>query len=397
MIRRELLSAIAAASGRMQSIFDFTAGLPAAFTMTRGGTDRLARASSGKWARYSGSAPRVHHTREGAPLGLVLERGFTDKGRLGFNFSEAPTNSSGGFFSTPTNVSLTPDPASLGQDGWGDVITSSLRFSAPSADAAWQIDTTTGNTAAHSLMGLVRDSQGTGGTTPSALSMSGNSPFGPPIYDEWALIRREAMVPTSTARISQVTCRMGHAFDLAGLWFVEAPYAPLPYWRTADNNSASALDEYAAAPISAAPAWSATGCTVIYEWWHDRPFSVAGEPLFAVHGASDYVRAAGLADGTMQVQVSVGGSLAYSATFPAPARDALHRVAVRVAPGNYGAAVDGSIAASGTSTAAVSVATISLNRHLGVSSNQFARSMSVSGVMSNVALVAASAVSGGYL
>jgi hypothetical protein len=100
----------------------------------------------------------------------------------------------------------------------------------------------------------------------------------------------------------------------------------------------------------------------------------------------------------MQVQVYAGGEVAYSAIFAAPSRDALHRVAIRVQPGNYGAAVDGVIAATGPSAAAVSgITTVNLNRHDGVTSNQFARSLAFVGVVDNLGLIASSAVSGGYL
>jgi len=183
------------AGGSDQSI-SFLTGLPSGFTLTRGGSDRLARDSTGKWTRYAGTTPRVHHNEIGAPLGLVFERSVVDKGRLGFNFASAPVDNTGGFFSTPVNLGMTPDPASLSQAGFENVLTSSLRFTAPVSENLLQIDATTGNTNKHTLMGLVRDNQGSGGGTFSALSISGGSTFPPTVYDEWQLIKNENATPT---------------------------------------------------------------------------------------------------------------------------------------------------------------------------------------------------------
>lgn len=383
------------------TVYSFTAGLPDGFTLTRGGDDRLARNSSGQWARYAGATPRVHHTPEGAPLGLVLERSFVDKTRLGFNFASAPTTNEGGFFSAPTNVSMTPDPATLEQQGFG-AFTSALRFVAPGADGGWQIDTPTGNTNKHSIIGVIRDNQGTGASTMSGILMTSNSNVTPPVYDEWAMVSREDMTPTSITRIAQITCRNNHNFDVAGIWLTETRYAPLPYWRSADNVQATISNEFAEAALSGVIGWSADGCTVYYEWYHDRPFTVDGEPLvaFVDSGASgDYIKIGGRADGTLRIEVYVGGASVFSADFAAPARSTSHVAAIRIKPGAFAAAVDGVISTvAAVSPSLANINTISLNKHGSSHGNQFARSLSITAQQPDDGPFAASAtVSGGYL
>lgn len=399
-MRPSLIAAIISGASVPSSVYDLTAGVPSGWTFTRTGADRLARASTGKWARYVAGSPRVHYDTYGVALGLVMERAFTDKGRLGFNFSAAPTDSSGSFFATPNSVAMTPDPEGLDQAGWENIITSSLRFTAPSTDIGNQIETTTGNTNPHSIMALVRDNQGTGGTTPSGVSMSGNSVVGPSVYDEWTLVRRETMTPTSTSRISQVTTRTGHNFDVAGLWFVEAAYMPLPYWRTADNTAATIGDEYATAALSGVAGWSASGCTLVYEWWHDRPFTVAGEPLIALIDAdgADYVAIAGAADGTLTVTAYIGGSTVYSASFAAPSRDAAHAVAVRCVAGQWIAAADGVLASGASVSPSLSnIDTLSLNKRGSLVGNQFARSVTITQASMTDDAVAAASLGGGIV
>jgi len=384
------------------SLFDFTSGLPSGFTLTRGGTDRLARGTNGKWARYAGNTPRIHCSDVGAPLGLVFERAAVDKGRLGFNFASAPTDNSGGFFSTPVNVGMTSAPGTLSQVGFGDIITSALAFTAPVSDNLLQIDTTTGNTNKHTLMGLVRDNQGSGGGTFSALSISGGSTFVPTIYDEWQIIKNENVTPTSAARISQVTCRIGHTFDLAGLWFVEAAYAPLPYWRTADNTQATISDEWATAPLSGITGYSAAGCSIFYEWWHDRPFTVDGEPLIALidSGASgDYIKIGGRADGTMRIEAFIGGATVFTADFATPARNTNHVAAIRLQAGSWMAAVDG-VASAGAaiSPSLANINTLNINKHGALASNHFARGLSLAATsLTDAQFIGGSAIQGGFI
>lgn len=332
----------------------------------------------------------------------MLERSFVDKTRLGFNFASAPTDNTGGFFSAPTNVSMTPDPSSLAAQGF-DAFTSALRFSAPSADSQWQIDTTVGNTNKHTIFGLVRDAQGSGGTTPSAIAISSGTNIPPSVFEEWQIVKGENISPATGTKISQVTCRQNHSFDLAGLWLVEAPYAPLPYWRSADNVQATISNEYATASLSGLTGWdSANGCTIYYEWYHDRPFTVDGEPLvaFVDSGASgDYIKIGGRADGTLRIEGFIGGAPVFSADFAAPARSTTHVAAIRLKPGAIAAAVDGVL----SSVAAVSpslgnINTINLNKHASLYGNQFARSMTITAALpDDGAFAAGSSVSGGYI
>jgi len=379
--------------------FSFLSGLPAGFTLTRGGDDRLARNSSGQWARYSGNAPRVHHTMEGTPLGLVFERSVADKAKLGFNFVTAPTDTTGGFLTAPDFVSMTPDPASLAAEGFSAFETA-LRF-APDADKNWQIRHTTGNVNKHTIMGVIRDNRGSGLATMSRILMTGAANVSPPVYDEWALVSIENLTPSTTSRIGQITAVAGHNFDVAGLWLVEAPYAPLPFWRT-DGLSATVADEYATAPLSGVTGWSTSGCTIYYEWFHDRPFSVDGEPLvaFVDAGASgDHIKIGGRADGTLRIEAYIGGASVFSADFAAPARSTSHVAAIRLKPGAFAAAVDGVISTvADVSPALANINTISLNKHGALVGNQFARLLSITAQQPDDGPFAASAtISGGYL
>lgn len=370
--------------------------------LTRGGSDRLARNASGKWTRYAGTTPRVHHTEIGAPLGLVFERSVVDKGRLGFNFASAPVDNTGGFFSTPVNLGMTPDPSSLSQAGFDTVLTSSLRFTAQVSENLLQIDTTTGNTNKHTLMGLVRDNQGSGGGTFSALSISGGSTFAPSVYDEWQIIKNENVTPTSAARISQVTCRVGHSFDVAGLWFVEAPYAPLPYWRSADNTQATISDEWASAPLSGISGFSTSGFVLFYEWYHDRPFSVDGEPLIVLgdSGTSgDYIKIGGRANGTLRIEAYIGAAVVFTADFAAPARSTTHVAAIRCNAGQWIASVDGALSAGAAiSPSMTNLNTCYINKHGSQYGNQFARGLYIGqDTLTDAAFAAGAAVSGGFI
>lgn len=381
------------------TVFDFVAGLPAAFTLTRGGDDRLARNSSGQWARYAGSTPRIHHKFDGTPLGLVFERSVADKAKLGFNFSVAPTDTTGGYLTAPTEVSLTPDPESLAAEGF-EVFTSALRH-APVADKNWQIRNTVGNTNKHTIMGIIRDNRGSGLATMSRILMTGAANVSPPVYDEWALVSLENLTPSTTSRIGQITGVAGHNFDVAGLWLVESPYAPLPFWRT-DGLAATVSDEYATAPLSGVSGWSDSGCTIYYEWYHDRPFSVDGEPLVAFidSGASgDYIKLGGRADGTLRIEAYVSGASVFSADFAAPARSENHVAAIRLKSGAFAASVDGVLSAvAAVSPSLANLNTISVNKHGALVGNQFARAMTVTAEQpADGAFAALSTVSGGYL
>jgi len=385
--------------GNVLTEFSFLAGLPDGFTLTRGGDDRLARNSSGQWTRYSGNSPRVHHAMEGTPLGLVFERAVADKAKLGFNFVTAPTDTTGGYLTAPTEVSLTPDPASLAAEGFG-VFTSALRH-APAADKNWQIRHTVGNLNKHTIMGVIRDNRGSGLSTMSRILMTGAANISPPVYDEWALVSLENLTPSTTSRIGQITAVAGHNFDVAGLWLVEAPYAPLPFWRT-DGLSATVADEYATAPLSGVTGWSTSGCTIYYEWFHDRPFSVDGEPLvaFVDSGASsDHIKIGGRADGTLRIEVYIGGASVFSADFAAPTRSTSHVAAIRLKPGAFAAAVDGVISTvADVSPSLANINTISLNKHGSVYGNQFARGMTISASLPDDGPFAAgSSVSGGFI
>jgi len=383
------------------TVFDFLAAVPAGVTFVRGaGDDRLHRDGTGQWVRVSGSTPRLHHTTEGAPLGLVLERSFVDKTRLGFNFATAPTDTTGGFLTAPAEVSITPDPASLDAEGFA-AFTSALRF-APAADKNWQLRHTVGNLNKHTIMGVIRDNRGTGTATFSRILMTGAANVSPPVYDEWAMVLREDMTPSTTSRIGQVTAVAGHNFDVAGVWLCETPYAPLPYWRATDNVAAVVADEYATADLGAVPGWSAAGCTLFYEWFHDRPFSVDGEPLVTLvdSGSSgDFVKIGGRADGGLRVEVFVGGASVYSADFVAPTRYEAHVAAIRLQPGQIMAAVDG-VAGAGVvaSPSLAALDAIHINRHGSQYGNQFARSLAITQEpLTDAALLAAATVSGGYI
>jgi len=382
------------------SVFSFTQGLPSEFSLTRGGDDRLARNASGQWTRYAGAAPRVHHTQEGTPLGLVFERSVADKTRLGFNFATAPTDTTGGFLTAPAEVSLTPDPASLAAEGFA-AFTSALRF-APAADKNWQLRHTVGNLNKHTVMGIIRDNQGTGVATMSRILMTGAANSSPPVYDEWALTTMENLTPSTTSRIAQVTAVAGHAFDVAGIWMCEAPYAPLPYWRATDNVAAVVADEFATADLTDVDSWSASGCTLYYEWFHDRPFSVDGEPLIALldSGASgDFIKIGGRADGTLRIEVFVGAATVFTADFSAPARGTSHVAAIRLKPGAFAAAVDGVLSSVGAvSPSLANINTLSLNKHGSLVGNQFARSLTVTAEQPDDGPFAALAsVSGGFI
>jgi hypothetical protein len=383
--------------------YDFTSGLPSIFTLSRSGAARLARASNGKWASFAADAPRLHHDVLGAPLGLLFERSFADKCVLGTNPAAAPTDNTGSFFSTPTGVSRINSGLGFVGTGWEDLITAVLRITnATGSTVNHQIKQTTGNTNKHTLQVLTRDSGA--GASLSAIQFTGGSQVNLGAAQTWEILQLEDQTPTSASRLVQIVTRTNRTQDIAWAMMSETRYAPTPVLHPTDNVTLTIGNESASAPLLGIPKWSTSEVALAFEWYHEWPFSVDNEPIFAIAKASspttDYLRIVGMADGTMKVEMIIAGVTIFSSTFAAPTRRTVCRAAIRLKSGSFLAAVNGVGGTVDTDAGDWSgLDTVYINRLGAAYSNCIARSVEFSTqALSDSQIVAASAPNeGGYV
>lgn len=385
------------------SLCDFTAGLPSQFSLTRSGT-RYARDATGAWQAYASNTARLHYDVLGAPLGVVFERSYTDKCVLGTNLAAAPTDTSGSFFTTPTNVSRITS-LGLSGGGWESLITSALRIdnSAGGSSLLHQIKNTTGNTNKHCMQMLTRDYSGAGATT-SGMQLTGGSVVAVSAFGSWELITSENLTPSSSVRLSQIVTRANRTQDVALLLLTESIYCPLPYLHPTDNAAVILNNEWASAPLTSFPIWNLSEAAIGFEWYHEWPFTVDNEPIFSIAKSSspttDYLRIVGMADGSIKVELVIGSSSIFLMTFSAPTRRTICRAVIRLKSGSFLAAVNGAGGAVNTNTGSWgALDTVYINRLDTGYSNAIVRSLEFSkNHLSDSQVVAASAPNdGGFI
>lgn len=321
---------------------DFTTGLPAGFTLVRNMT-RYARAASAKWEAYAANAPRPHFDTYGAPLGMIFEKSHVDLSFLKTNPTVDP--GAGGSWGTSPVGFWTKATPSLAGTGFEDVLTSLYQgVNATAGAATYALNGTVGTTAKVSIQALMNDFSGAGATGSKARLSSG-SQIAPTAFGDFELLQIENETPTNGTRTAQVVLSANRTIYLGYLQMSRAPYCPTPLLHPVDNVAITVDNEYASAPISSLPIWSAAEVAFAFEWYHAWPFTTDNEPIFAFAKAAspttDYCRIVGMADGTMKLDMVIGGVSAYSMTFAAPTRNTVCRAAARLKSGSFLAAVNG--------------------------------------------------------